>query len=264
MAAKTWEQDFRYPAIQASIEEIRSAGLTDPLEYAGSYCVPIADKPAVGWTPGKIYLVFLVVGFGGLAGGAFLATVAEDNEGPQSALILAAAVVSSLTGFACFFVPSKLDKRIIRWLIGERAQHLFDRAGGARGLLAAELSRPDQQVQLSIDGDDHVLVYADPAAGELLIEGTGARYRIRSSDLKYIARFEFMNYVGAEIRCRINDEADLHVAIARVSLLLELTRQLPFLGFLRKRIRNRVLETCACVEVPDIPDASPDEQQAET
>lgn len=244
MAAKTWEDDFRYSAIQASIHRIRESGAKDPLDYEGSFCVPVAQKPAVGWTPGKISLVLLVLGFACLASGAGLATLAERMDGPQSAAVLAIGVCLSLSGFAMFFVPSKFDKQIIRFLVGDRASHLFERAGAGEELLSSELSRADNKITVSVDGDDHVLILVDKTRRELLLEGTGARYRIRAEDVSYLAPFQFMNYVGAEIRCRVDDEVELHVAIARVSILVELTRQLPFLFFLRKRARNRVLQAC--------------------
>ena len=74
------------------------------------------------------------------------------------------------------------------------------------------------------------------------MEGTGARYRIRAEDVKFLASFQILNYVGAELVCRINGDAKLRFAVARVSTLLEITRQLPFLFFLRKRIGNKVLD----------------------
>jgi len=44
MAAKTWEQDFRYPAIQASLPLIESH-VGDETESPHSYCLPLASNP---------------------------------------------------------------------------------------------------------------------------------------------------------------------------------------------------------------------------
>ena len=94
--------------------------------------------------------------------------------------------------------------------------------------MAAELSNADRsKMKISIDGDDHVLVLFDEDSRRLVIEGIGARYQMRAADV-HVEPFEFMNYVGADITCRIDSQTQLRVAIARVSMLLELIRQLPF------------------------------------
>ena len=97
------------------------------MDYPGSFCVPVAPRPAVGLTPGKLTLILLVVGFWFLGGAAYLASVAEElKPGEGGTALLAGAACLSLTGFLTFFVPAKLDKLLIRWLIGQRAKHLFD------------------------------------------------------------------------------------------------------------------------------------------
>ncbi len=75
-----------------------------------------------------------------------------------------------------------------------------------------------------------------------IVRNAGARYLIRAEDVADFRPFQFMNYVGAEITFRISEEVSLSIAIARVSMLLELTRQLPFLFFLQKRIKNRIFD----------------------
>jgi hypothetical protein len=75
-----------------------------------------------------------------------------------------------------------------------------------------------------------------------LIEGLAARYHIRSEDVLAVQPFVHNNYVGASVRYRMGGNTDLLIALARVSLLYELTRQLPFLIFLRKRFKNRILD----------------------
>lgn len=244
MAAKTWEEDFRYPAIQASIRQIRSAGASDPLDYSGSFCVPVAEKPAVGWTPGKVNLVVLVLGFAGILGGGLLAALSDRLDATGATIALITGLVLSLGGITTLLAVAKLDKKIIRFLVGDRASHLFEQAESGLELLSSELSSADDRVTISIDGDDHVLILVDTQNSELQMEGTGARYRIRASDVTHLAPYQFMNYLGVEIRCRIDDETELHFAIARVSIAFEITRQIPILFFLRKRIRNRLLEAC--------------------
>ncbi|MEZ6123475.1 MAG: hypothetical protein R3C49_09905 [Planctomycetaceae bacterium] len=245
MAAKTWEQDFRFPAIQASIRRLRAEQLQDPLLCEASWCVPVSQKPAVGWTPGRITLLCLIFGFALLGGGAWLASLAEKQQAaPHSSWLLAAGVCSSLSGMLLFFIPSQLDRQIVRCLIGQRADHLCVTSPSQK-LLCSELSHADRaNVKISIDGDDHVLILADPDKGELLMEGTAARYRIRSQDVSLVAPFQIMNYVGVEITCRIDDETTLNFALARVSMLTELIAQLPLLFFLRSWVKNPLLDVC--------------------
>jgi hypothetical protein len=246
MAAKTWETDFRYSAICESIKEFGSEQGDDPFSFPGSLCVPVAKKPVVGWTPGKIFLVCLVLGFAFLGGGVVLIGKtergAERGDG-NNAVAVSIGACLSIAGVACFFLPVTLDRLIMKLVLGSRGTELARRRGE---ILCAEISDTDRtKMKISIDGDDYVLVLADYANHRLLIEGVAARYLVRAIDVTDFRPFQFMNYVGAEITFRINDKASLSIAIARVSLLLELTRQLPFLVFLRKLIQNRIFRVCA-------------------
>jgi hypothetical protein len=148
-----------------------------------------------------------------------------------------------IAGIALFFVPVLLDRLIMKLLIGTRGTSLAARPGE---LLCAEISDADRsKMKLSIDGDDYVLLLADYANRRLLVEGIAARYMIRAQDVTDLRPFQFVNYVGAEITFRISDQVSLRIAIARVSVLLEFTRQAPLLAFLKKLIRNRILKTSA-------------------
>lgn len=241
MAARTWEADFRYPAIQASIPLIRDGHLEEPFGFGGSFCIPVAKRPAVGWTPGKIILIFLVLGFALLGAGAYLGTQAERN--PRAGLVLGvAAVLCSLSGIALFILPFVFDRTVIRWLIGQRARELTERAAMSQ-IMSAEISDADRsKMKLSIDGDDHVLIYVDETGRRILMEGTAARYQIRQEDVEHVLPFEFINYIGVEVTCRIGETARLHMAVARGSLMLEFIRQIPILFFLRSRIPNRLYQ----------------------
>jgi hypothetical protein len=247
MAAKTWETDFRYLAICESIKEFGNEHGDDLFSFPGSLCVPVAKKPVVGWTPGRIFLICLVLGFALLGGGVVIIGKAERDAGRgngNNAVAVSIGACLSIAGVACFFLPVTLDRLIMKLVLGSRGTGLARRRGD---ILCAEISDTDRtKMKISIDGDDYVLVLADYANHRLLIEGIAARYLIRGIDVTDFRAFQFMNYVGAEITFRINDKASLSIAIARVSLLVELTRQLPFLFFLRKLIQNRIL--CVCAE----------------
>jgi hypothetical protein len=246
MAAKTWETDFRYRAICESVKCIGDEHVDDLFNFAGSFCVPVAEKPIVGWTPGRVFLIALVLGFACLGGGAFIGGKAERNANlglAKNAAMLPLGVCLAVTGIALFFLPLMLDRSIMKLLLGARGVELARVPGG---ILCAEVSDPDRaKIKISVDGDDYVLLLADRANRRLLMEGVAARYMIRAADVVDLRPFAFVNYVGAEIAFRINDNTTLAIAIARVSPLLELTRQAPVLSFLRKLIRNRIHAACA-------------------
>jgi hypothetical protein len=245
MAAKTWEADFRYPAICRSIKRLESEAVDDLWDSSSSYCVPVAKKPVVGWTPGKISVAFLVLGFVLLGSSVLLLGMAErrgKQGNPMAQWVQPLAACLGVSGIACFFVPLLLDRYIMKWLIGARGAELLRQRGE---LLCAEISHTDRsKMTVSIDGDDYVLILADVLNRRLLIEGVAARYMIRAQDVLQLEDFEFLNYVGAELSYRIDDEVILSIAIARVSILLELIRQLPILFFLRRMVRNRILRVC--------------------
>ena len=246
MAAKSWDKDFRYKAIQESIKIVRSERPGDLFDCPRSFCVPLAEKPVVGWTPGKLFIIFLVMGFVFLIGAAVIVGIAEQDTNRPPLLrsfLLIAGTVMGFAGMGCFFVPATMDRLIMRLLLGSRGSDLTHQPGE---LLCAEISNTDraEMAKLSIDGDDHVLILADQENRRLLMEGVAARYQIRAEDVVNLRPFQFMNYVGAEITYRIGDHLTLSLAIARVSLLLELTRQVPLLFFLQKRIKNRIYQAC--------------------
>lgn len=72
-------------------------------------------------------------------------------------------------------MPSVFENRIVSLFLGDRGRQLRRRAG-LSGVIASELADGDLAKQsISIDGDDHVLVFMDKAQRRLLIEGISAR-----------------------------------------------------------------------------------------
>jgi len=244
MAAKTWDKDFRNKAILASIQKLSAEHREDPFQSDESFSVPVRETPVPYWTPGKISLIFLVIGFVFLALGAIIVSFAENQADKMQPLLIALGATCSLSGFLMFFIPAKGDRLIISRMIGDRVRsksESFER----KDILSAELGQPGVEGQkLSVDGDDHVLVFFDRDRKRLLIEGIGARYQICADNVTHFAEFQFMNYLGAEIHCRIDENTELEIAIARASILFEIFRQIPILFFLRKKIKNQVFTMC--------------------
>lgn len=256
MAAKSWENDFRYSAICESMKKLTNENVEEPFDYPGSFCIPLAEKPIVGWTPGKIVLLAIVLGFAFLGSAVIITGKAERDEKlgkGKNAVALPIGLCLGIAGMGCFFLPPLADRSIMRILIGSRATDLRHRPGT---LFCAEISNTDRsKMTISVDGDDYALILADHENRRLLIEGVAARYMIRAQDINSVEPFEFMNYVGAKIDYRISDNVSLSLAIARVSFLVELIHQLPILFFLRKLVRNRVFQTCS--EALHSPNAKP-------
>ena len=241
MAAKTWDADFRCDAIAASLATLPEEARDDPFATDVSFCLPAQSRPNAGLTPGKLMLLALFVGFGLLAAGAVVLSMSENGTLPPSPIWLPLGAVCSLLGIATFFLAVKYDWLATRYLIGERLDRTLEHAGDAVRV-TGELGPPGENQTISISSDDHVLMYCDRANQRLLIEGINARYQIRREDIQAIRRFEFMSYLGAEIEYRIDDATVLGIAVARNTLLRELIRQAPILFFLKRFVRNVVLD----------------------
>lgn len=244
MAAKTWEQDFRYGGITASVGLVGPEYDDDPFSYPGSFCLPIAERPIIGITPGKVMIAAMFLGFALLIGAIMLISTVPDGKELDtwpSTIKLIVSCLIGLSGIGCFFVPLVFDGFLIGKMLGDRGHDLVARSSGSK-LLSGELSDADVSKQtISIDGEDHVLVWVDQRNRRLLVEGLGARYQVLANDVTAFAPFQFMNYIGVDLTYKIGN-TNQRVAIARVSLLYEFTRQMPLMGFLQRRIKNRLYD----------------------
>lgn len=243
MAAKTWEKDFRFPAIQASIRAVSDAYDDDPFKYPGSFCLPVAERPLVGWTFGRIGLIIIIVGIALVVGGIALLAEFSDTSRPDFWMMLAAGLGILIVGLFVCLIPVKFDRPFLCWLMGDRARQLKER-DGAMKVMSAELTSPIARNLMSIDGDDHVLILFDETNRRLLMEGMGARYQIRESDVRMIAPFRWMNYTGVELLFRIDAQTELRVAMARISLLESLGSDSLLTIFLRKFFPDKLLRNC--------------------
>ena len=236
MAAKTWETDFRGEAVLASLAIMPPKHAAEPDESGLSYCLPVHEKPIVGWTPGKITLAALILGFALLIAGAVIVSLA--NEEP---VLTAIGAICSLAGFVCFWAYA-FDRFILRRLLGQRGDRLAEQSR-LSALMSAEVSEADHsKVTISIDGDDHVLILFDPTLQRVIMEGVAARYQILAADVTFVRPFDFMNYVGVDLEYRIGDQQRLRIAIAKVSILKTLIQQAPIFFFLQRFIPNRLLK----------------------
>ena len=120
MAAKTWDQDFRKKAIQASIRKMGADYRDAAFRHDGSFCLPVGERPIVAWTPGRFSLIAIVVGFALLIGGVVIITAAENKGGDAKPILMILACFCSLSGIATFFIPVKGDKLILRRMLGDR------------------------------------------------------------------------------------------------------------------------------------------------
>lgn len=244
MAARSWEDDFRKDAIKASIRKLGAEHRADPFRFDGSFCLPVAERPVTGWTPGRFSLIAMIVGFALLALGLVIVTAAEAMGAKNDLVLLSLAGFCSLSGIAAFFVPVKGDKLILRWLLGDRVRsrlHEFD----SRCVMSSEL-RPHGPAlrKMLLGGNDHVILFFDDENEKIMIEGTGARYQIRARDVESLHVYDFMNCLGAEITCRIDEDTRLEIALARASVLYEIMKHIPLFLLLKKHLKNPLLERC--------------------
>jgi hypothetical protein len=236
MAAKTWEADFRGEAVLASLAILPPEHAAEPDEAGLSYCLPVHEMPIVGWTPGKVTLIALILGFALLIAGAVIVSLAKEEP-----VLTTVGAICSLAGFACFWAYA-FDRFILRRLLGPRGERLAEQSR-LSALKSAEVSEAEHsKVTISIDGDDHVLILFDPTLQRVIMEGVAARYQILSADVVAIRPFGFMNYVGVDVEYRIGGRTNLRLAIAKVSLLSTLIQQAPIFFFLQRFIPNRLLK----------------------
>lgn len=236
-----WSKDFRYPAIQASMNlvEHHRGNYIDHDSF--SFCLPVSEKPIVAWvTPGRIALLFVVLGLAGLIAGAAIALLVDIEDKRNWAWTIIALACCG-AGILTLFCPVLFQKHINQFCIGERASNLLSKMG-RNDIHFCELGDVTDPT-ITVEGDDHVVVLVDHEQNRLLIEGTAATYRIRASDVLEVSSFEFMNYVGADITCRIDDKTSFRFGLAKVYLWKEVVVQLPFLPFLNRWIKNEILES---------------------
>ncbi|MEM9944424.1 MAG: hypothetical protein AAF939_22920, partial [Planctomycetota bacterium] len=236
-----WESDFRYPAMQASMAIVADEQLDDLSGCQFSFCLPVFSKPVNSWiNPGRLSLLFLVLGFGGLICGGLMAFKAEQDLETNFTWVLIA-LACGVSGIAFLLLPALLQKRINSWFIGDRGKALVAKSRGG-DLIYCELG-DSSNPKLTIDGDDNVIVLLDKVNERLLIEGVAASYQIRKQDVRSIQNFEFMGCIGADIVYQIGSATTLRLGIASADIKKELTRQIPFLSFIKKDwSRNRILD----------------------
>jgi hypothetical protein len=225
MAIKTWETDFRYPAIQASIRALSDAGRDDPFSHPGSFCLPAGRKPFVGWTRGRFVLIMMCLCLAlGIAGVLIIVIGALLNaQGPigyaLAILVMCCWFAGSLTAFS----PFVFYDRIIRWLIGERADALLRRSPFARVTGAEVFDGAKSRMALLMSTGEGALLFFDEQNRRVMIEGDGARYQIRAADVEEVSRvvwqFPYGRYVGARITYLIDSETRLQLLILRYSIM---------------------------------------------
>lgn len=185
----------------------------------------------------------MVVGLCGLAGGAYLVGAFERFGLPApDGVSLFAASCCSLGGMLALFAPLWFTKLIVWYLLGSRARETMNACPDS-STIAVEVSTPHrEEMKISLDADDYGIVFADVPNRRLVIEALNARYQIRADDLISLEEFQFVNYLGAVIECEIANGTTLHIAIARMSLKLEFSRQVPLPIF--RNVPNPVFEQC--------------------
>ena len=236
--ANQWQNDFRYEAIQASVSCVNEYPEQDPFDLPFSFCLPVAEKPIVAWiTPGRIMIVFLVLGLAGLFAGAATVSIVEENH-KHANFWLALGCGCSLTGFVCLLLPIVFQTLITSWCIGPRGNALRQNSL-KRDLFCCELG-DSSNPSITIDGDDHVLVRLDRKNNRLMIEGVSATYQIYAKDVVLMRPFEFASYLGADIIYHVDENTSLRIGIAKASQLKELRAQAPIFYFVDHWITNNI------------------------
>jgi len=247
MAVKTWDDDFRKDAIEASLRKLGGESLDDPFCYDGSFCLPVGERPLLGWTPFRIRIYAECAGFV-LIFGLAVYTIVCSARGAAipasriSPLIIAIFVVEVV--IHQLLILRRAEILILRRLLQDRIRNRLQEFETAQ-LIPCELIPPDAGCQTRyFHGDDYALIFLDEKRRRILIEGVTARYQIRADDVTGLEKFTWVSTLnehyrsGALVTCRIDETTELTLAAVRQPGYFEFLQQSLLTLFLSRARRD--------------------------
>lgn len=243
MPAKTWDDDFRKDAIDASVRKLGDEFLDDPFRYDGSFCLPVGETPKQGWSPiwirGCVYLASFV-----LEVIILLSIFVYGIDGSFRVMYLFFAVMLAGIGSEKLLTSRAGETFILRRLLKDRVRTRLEEFA-AEQVIPCELIDPEPDGERrSYDSDDYVLIFLDEAHRRLLIEGVSARYQIRAEDVTRLQKHEWTGWSsvfyqsGAVLTCRIDEKTELTLAAVREPGNYEIDQQMLLWLFLSRARRN--------------------------
>lgn len=199
--------DFREAAVEESIRLLAESGGRRPMEDLGvSLVVPVGPEGVrtLRWI-GRMVLVRLVSGIGGLVSGALLAS-AQENLTKQwnvpEALSLTIAAVCSLGGILVLLFNPYFVRRATRRALGERYATV-QRLSSGRSPLCTAVEDAQTFKKMKIVPEDLAWIAFDPPGRRLILEGVLFRYVIHASDVLYVGQVAGATATGMQITFRV-------------------------------------------------------------
>lgn len=241
MTTKSFASDFRRRAVEVSEQILERARTEDPLEANASLCVRTENHLSSLSRQKWIAIGCLVLGFAGLGGGAFLATLSEreDFVGGET-FWLTLAGISSLTGFVCLLIPATLTGVFLRKFLGMRFERIKSPVDYAEALYV-ELEDAATFDKLKVASEDAGYLGLDRVNRRLVIEGVICRYVIRGEDVESIRIRASQGPGGVEIAFRIDEQTRLRIVVSKFHAWSEVWRQLT--GKTRSPLLSKINET---------------------
>lgn len=252
MPAKTWDEDFRNEAIEASVRKLGEVYLDDPFSYDGSFCLTVGERPRQGWTPfwirGCVYLTSFVLEVSIMV--YIISCFVVGIDVAFRVIFLIPSVMLASIGIEQLLVSRTGECFILRRLMKDRVQTRLEEFD-AEHMIPCELIDPNDERHY-YGSDDYVLIFLDEERRRLLIEGVSARYQIRADDVTGLEKYEWTGWSsvfyrsGALLTCRIDETTELTLAAVREPSDYE-ERQQMLLWLCLSRARRNALKKNALI-----------------
>ena len=219
--------DFRQAAVEESLR-ILEANPGRGMDELGMSLVLPADVqgPAKVQHIGRMTLVRLLLGIGGLAIGAGLAAMEANlrvHWGIDGGLTLIAAGCCSLGGMALLFASIPLVRRGVRRALGER-YGAAERASNLRPAICVGVEDARTFTTMKVAPEDFAYVAFDAANRRLILEGLVFRYVIYAKDLYSVTQAAGATTTGTQIVFRVG-RAIVGITLQFDSVWSELKKQ---------------------------------------
>lgn len=214
--------DFQARAVAASETMLHNlSSKLAPDKCGVSYCLNRQPSLSRLRLPLKVTVVAcMVLGISGVAGGAIIGALQQRHVLANSPRLMTIALCCSVGGILILLLPTFVERWMLRRHLPRRDE-FFAFGSECRGI-HVELSNAPTSGSIRLLADDAGLIYIDPKAHHVKIEGVGYEYFIQSKDvvdlsLRPNGKNVLLSYViGAE---------RLDLEIMPRSLLAELKRQ---------------------------------------
>jgi hypothetical protein len=223
--------DFREAAVVQSRQLLLYAS-GQPIEDLGKSLVVEVDPPRhdVLRHIGRMTLLRLVLGFGGIAAGGLLAMAQEALRarwGVDETLLLLVAAACSLSGFAILFSNWSLTRRTVRKTLGDRYARVLQ-LSTVRPPYCTGVEDASTFTKMKLAPEDLAYMAFDSAGRRLILEGLLYRYVIHADDVLFLGEVPGATTTGVQITFRVGEVA-IAITLQMDSVWHEFRRQaLPF------------------------------------